>query len=403
MNVKLLSLGLEMTPHIKQANEKIEQFFKKYYKSSEKVTQYNNEKTFITQLSKSVKDVDVVVVTTENQLYLPFKSFVAKAFNLEKKKNKKIISEIRASKSPIRNDLAKLKSQSTIPSGSIPLISEDGLYSGFVVKSNLKIVVVLPQDEKRIDYILNESFVEYLEEHFPKVIENAKDVNEDPTYDEILIKSCVDKLENNSSKVAIALTKTVDFFNVINKEVQDLTPVIIQSDYSEDKGERPLREFAISLAKGAKVSNEADLGVAITNVFSIDKEDGTQEMFLYICVADDTQANALKLYSKKGETVPHFVLSAINEIFVILNTWTNEGSIFPVIKDKTNANISKKGTKVQDNRYMFVTKLVVSLLIVFSFILSVVTAICFDDVYNLRATLAKKENMSISSISTQIE
>ena len=129
MVVNLMSLGLETTPKIVKAQEMIEATLEKYLDCNEKFTQYNNEKLFLTELSNSVKQDDVIVLATEPELFAPFKSLLQRLFNLEKAKQTNC-KTYESKLSRIKPDTQEFKNQILIPSGSTPLLSNDGLYSG---------------------------------------------------------------------------------------------------------------------------------------------------------------------------------------------------------------------------------------------------------------------------------
>lgn len=393
MNVKLMSLGLDITPQNQQAYEKIEQFANKYYKSEEKFNQCKSQKAFITQLSKSVEEDDVIILTTETSLYGPFKSFLSKAFNLTKKRNKKIITVLKSTYPELKGDLKEFKSQSAIPLGSVPLLSQDGKYSGFVIKSNKKVVLVLPLDANRLDYILDVEFVEYLEQQFPNIIEGSKNINDTPAYDFNMIKETVELMEKNGLFFSVASTKTVDFINEISKNGVDLSKVAVQSNYTEIKSEKLPREYAINLAKGAKDKLKAPLGVAITNVFTSNSKSNKQEMFLYICVADENEANALKIFAKKDETLPHFVMSAINEMFLMVFSWADTGSVFPPHEEKLINKVQKE-VNTESKKEKIKLKVVVSILLILSIISSIIVVTMFNDIYNIRGSLAEKASIT---------
>ena len=402
MVVKLMSLGLETTPQIIEAQGMIESAFEKHLECSEKFKQYNSEKLFLTELSKAVTQDDVIVLSAEAELFAPFKSFVAKAFQLKKRQNRQISKLIKSSCPEIKTDIEMLEAQSTIPVGAVPLLSHDGLHSGFAIKSNNQIVIVLPLDTERLGTILHTDLEQYLSQTLSNIAEisqqeeekqepkqEPKQEEKKQPYDEELIKDTVQKLAEKQLSFSLAETKTLDFFASILSSISDFTQVVLISDYSAEKGQMPPREYAINLARGAKERLDTPLGASLTKVFITDKEDGTKEMFLYVCIADDQQANAIKMFAKQGETPPQLIFSAIDELFKMVSLWISTDSVLPSPLDPKKEEIQKAEEKVEvKNRNKL--KIMVAIMLALSIVASVVVASMFDDIYNIRGTLAQK-------------
>lgn len=398
MVVKLMSLGLETTPQIIEAQGMIESAFEKHLECSEKFKQYNSEKLFLTELSKAVTQDDVIVLSAEAELFAPFKSFVAKAFQLKKRQNRQISKLIKSSCPEIKTDIEMLEAQSTIPVGAVPLLSHDGLHSGFAIKSNNQIVIVLPLDTERLGTILHTDLERYLSQILSRVAEVPQQEEEKKEhkreeqkhpYDENLIKDTVQKLAEKQLSFSMAETKTLDFLVGISNSISEFSQVVLTSDYSAEKGQMPPREYAINLARGAKERLNAPLGASLTKVFITDKEDGTKDMFLYVCIADDQHANAIKMFAKQGETPPQLIFSAINELFKMVSSWIDTESVLPPLPAPKKEETQKAEEKVEEkNQNKF--KIMVAIMLVLSIVASVVVASMFDDIYNIRGTLAQK-------------
>lgn len=395
MIVKLMSLGLDITPDVTKSQEMIESAIEKYLGETAKFAQYNSEKLFITELSNSVKQDDVIVLATETELYIPFKNFISKAFKLNKKYNKHIAKRIKIFHPEIKPDTDTFEAQATIPAGATPLFSNDGLNCGFAIKSNQQVVIVVPFDVDRLDAILNTGVVEYLEQHLPEVVKFKKeqDAKKNP-YNEALITETVKKLVAKQIFIALADTNTVDFIGAISNKINDLKRVLTVSDYKMEKGQMPPREYAISLARDSKEASDAPLGACITNVFSVNKEDGSTDMFLYACIADSNQAHAVKLFAKKDEDLPQLIFDAINELFKMLSSWVDTGKVVPPLPEKPKTD-KEKEREIKDKKHKTQVKVIVAIMLVLSIVSSFLVAAFVDDIYNIRGTLAEKEQSQI--------
>ncbi len=399
MEIKLMSLGLETTPEITKCQGMIESAFNEFFDQEVKFEQYNSEKIFVTELSNSVKNDDIIVLATESELFVPFKNFIAKAFKLNKKYNRHIAKKIKFSHPEIKPESDLFEAQSTIPSNSTPIFSDDGLYTGFAVKSNQQIVIVLPLDESRLDLMLNKSVAEYLENTIPDKVtikEQEKEQEYQQPYNEKMINSTVEMLVKNQQFIAMAQTKTVDFLGPISAEINDLKRVLNLSEYSIEIGQMPPREYAINMARGAMQSAGSPIGACITNVFTASKEDGSTEMFLYVCIADENNANAIKMFSKQDETLPQLVFDAIDEMFKMIYMWSDTGKVIPPLPEKPKSEKEKEQER-KDKKYKRQTQIIVSVMLVFSIIASILVAVFANDIYNIRGTLAQSGNIKTDS------
>ncbi len=405
MVVNLMSLGLETTPKIVNAQEMIEATLEKYLDCNEKFTQYNNEKLFLKELSNSVKQDDVIVLATEPELFAPFKSFVAKAFQLRKKPSRQIVKLMRASCPEIKPDTQEFKNQILIPSGSTPLLSNDGLYSGFAIKSNNQIVLVLPLDIERLGTILDIGVVQYLLKTLPEIEEKNQELEQQELeqskdkqpYDENLIKSTVQNLIDEQLSFAIAQTTTLDFIYALSNDVVNLSKVVDFSNYYVEKGQMPPREYAVNLARGAKQGSISPIGACLSQVFTTSKEGGQTEMFVYVCIADEHQANAVKMFAKAGETPPQLIFSAINELFKMVQSWAKTGELFPPPPTKSAEEI-KEVQKVEKDKEKKKTKIIIATILLMSVIISIIIAVFFSDIFNIHGSLAQKEQTQIGMI-----
>ncbi|MEG0979044.1 MAG: SpoIID/LytB domain-containing protein [Oscillospiraceae bacterium] len=399
MEIKLMSLGLELSPDIVESQAMVETTIGKLFDQTVKFDSFNSEKLFITELSNAVKQEDIIVLAAESELFLPFKSFIAKAFQIKKKINKQIAKQIRSVHPEIKPDSDQFEGQATIPVGAVPLLSDDGMFSGFAIKSNQRIVIVIPFDIDRLDTILNKEVTSYLAQALPDIIKVVEEVKEEPAktlFNERLISETTEKLLKKKSKVAFADTKTVDFIAVVANSIKELLSVLMVSDFSLEKGQMPTREYAIRLARGARESLNTPIGACITNVFTVNKEDGSTDMFIYSCIADGAQANAIKVYAKQGETLPELVFHAINELFKMIYSWADTGKVIPPIpeKPKDEKELQKEKTSRKHKKQI---QIIVSVMLVVSIVASFLVCTFVDDIYNIRGTLAQKEQSQLNT------
>ena len=355
MVLSLFALGAEITPAIREAQTAIENAFKQVLDEQYSFRNFSNEKDFISELSKAVAGDSIIVAATEPAYYKAFKRFICNAFNLRCKPSKTITGLIEFVHPELSDDF--IAEQADIPVSAVPLTTQDGLYSGFGIKAKKQLLVVLPLDDKRIDYLINNGLFQFLRENMDLSVFTADPLEgmveeESPLahqnkrvpgqlYDVQLIKQCVKKLKSKGLTVALADTKTVDFVGNISTSDVDLSDVIFISAYSVKKEDMTEREYAINLAQGALLNSADDLGGAITKVFAMPDENGIQQYFMYACIADKENANVAKLTAEPDETPPQLIYRAVEELFRMINAWAETGYAVPQYADVAVARPGK--------------------------------------------------------------
>lgn len=348
MVLSLFSMVAEISPSARESQQAIETAFKTILDEEFSFKNFSNEKMFLSALSEAVAESKIVVLCAEPGIYKAFGTFVANAFNLKMRANKTISKAIISSHPELDDDTVSV--HATIPVGAFPLVSEDGLYSGYGIKAKKQLLIVLPLDDKRIDYIINAGLYPFVRANMdfsvlntadplkdvkaPRLTKTAKSSGNSSMYDVQVIKEAVKKLSSKGLSVAVANTKTVDFLGNISTSAVDLSEIVFISDYTCEKGDMSAREYAINLANGALINSSNSVGAAITKVFSIQNEDGTTQYFMYVCIADKENANVAKLIAEPDDTPPMLIYKAVEELFKMLSLWSDTGYAMPQFTDE---------------------------------------------------------------------
>lgn len=394
MILRLLSLGTGLTTEVRESQAAIESAFNHILDEQHIFKSFENEKDFLAELSESIANDHMIVLGCEPALYPAFKNFVCKSFKLKCKPNKAILKRV-TEKHP-ELDEATLATQALIPSNATPLLSQDGIYSGFGVKAKKQLLIVLPLDDKRIDHIINRGLYPYVRANMDMsalIADPLQDVQQEKAavqekkkpnaalYDVQLIKYTVKKLASKGLTVAVANTKTVDFLGNISTTSVDLSKTVFVSPYISQKGELSGREYAIDLAKGALVNSSNSVGAAITKVFSAPGEDGVPQLFMYVCIADKENANVAKLIAENGETPPQLIYNAIEELFKMLDLWADTGYAMPQFTDESIVRENKAADEADAKNKKI--QIIVSAIIAASFAISAGVSLLADNVYGL--------------------
>ncbi|MBQ8469896.1 MAG: hypothetical protein IJ547_04805 [Clostridia bacterium] len=358
MDIKLMCLGNEISAPMATAQKTIENDLKAVFDGDFKFTNYGSEKEFIRGLSEAIENDDILVLACQPELYTAFKSFVADAFTFKARPVKAIQRLIQEAAPSVSSET--ILNHSLIPVDADAILSQDGLYSGYAMNADDQILVVLPLDASRIEYLLEDGLFPYLRDTLDigefvddplKGITGEADgvavgaaaaaraeeaaeaaapeapVKKTP-YDAAGINDVICRLRDKGLTVAVATTKTVDFLKSISETV-NMDRVIFLSPYTFAKNEMKADEYAVKLAKGAFDTSEATLGASLTKVFSKTNEDGSKSYYMYASISDGKTANQAKITAKPGDTPPQLIYKSIEVLFRMMDLWSNTGYAEP--------------------------------------------------------------------------
>lgn len=355
MDIKLMCLGNEVSVGMATAQKAIENDFKAVFDGDFRFTNYGSEKEFIGALSDAIENDDILVLTCQPELYTAFKSFVASAFSFKARPVKAIQRLIQEMAPAVSSET--VLNHSLVPVDSDAILSQDGLYSGYAVNADDQLLIVLPLDPSRIDYLLEDGLFPYLRDTLDigefvddplkgmagdgVAVGAAAAARADAAagdapvaeaskapYDTAYLEEVIAGLRAKGLTVAVATTKTVDFLKSISESV-NMDNVIFLSPYTFEKNEMKADEFAVKLAKGAFDTSEADLGASLTKVYAKTDENGKKSYYMYASISDGKTANQAKIRAKAGDTPPQLIYKSIEVLFRMMDLWSQTGYAEP--------------------------------------------------------------------------
>ena len=201
-----------------------------------------------------------------------------------------------------------LTGHSLIPRGSIYHFTTDGLFCGFTADVLQGKLTYLPLDFLRIDAVL-ESLVEDVLEPLDALAKGERPPIRMPKTDILShVEEIVEGLTSADKKLALATGEATMWVYNLYDQVPDLTERISfveVSDEDEDEEEEATAESEsvkiIRHAREAMKNSEADMGGAISEIFSMDTEDGKTVYFAYAALVDKGTAKAKKITTRNPE------------------------------------------------------------------------------------------------------
>ena len=349
MKLNFLNLGIELTADMRTAQERILDAFQKALGDVCQIPDfvgYATEASFMDGFRASLDNSDVVVATVDPELFSLFKKFMGDALGLKMRSNRSLQKHLQKACPDLPPEA--IPEQAELPAEADALLSEDGLNSGFAIKANRQILVALPLDPTRMDYLMQDSVLPYLQDHMDAKLfftgAGAQEKEVAPIKDEpktaasqpqrILINEpfvaqVVAKLYAAGQQVSVADTKTVDFLKNV-AAIINMQDVVLLSQYTQEKAEGEAAEdYIVRLARQTQEHSGTPLGAVISKVYAKTLEDGTKDYYLYVSISDGDTANEAKVTALPGDTPPELIYRAIEVLFHMINTWLDSGSTRP--------------------------------------------------------------------------
>ncbi|MBO4383012.1 MAG: hypothetical protein J5847_02850 [Clostridia bacterium] len=381
MDIKLMCLGNEISVGMAEAQKAIESDFNSVFAGDVRFENYGSEKEFIAALADAIENDDILVLTCQPELYTAFKSFVASAFSFKARPVKAIQRLIQESAPSVSSET--VLNHSLIPVDSDAILSQDGLYSGYAVNADDQLLIVLPLDPSRIDYLLEDGLFPYLRDTIDigeftddplkgvaedgiavgaaaaaraEAAEGAAPAEQKLPYDAAYLDEVVSGLRAKGLTVAVATTKSVDFLKSISEKV-NMDRVVFLSPYTFEKNDMKADEYSVKLAKGAFDTSEASLGASLTKVYAKTNEDGTKSYYMYASISDGKTANQAKIRAKPGDTPPQLIYKSTEVLFRMMDLWSKTGYAEPQYTEEAvvdedfaadHAETADDGTVVKD-------------------------------------------------------
>lgn len=270
------------------------------------------------EISIALESSQALLIGVEKDLYLKFKPIIIKAFNFTPAYSEKIENAIGSA----ILDEKLIKAHTLVPNECIELISPDGLFSSFYVKSADQYIVVFPLIEELIGEVLLNSGLPFF-----KAPERKFKVYEDIMSEEKAspkAENIVTKLVKNDLKLAVPSTPAAKVLKEDIRSCPNYENNVFFTPYVNDSGVEDPKEYAAQLAKGSMDLRNADLGATVSNIFREKKGDAVINYYSFISVATEDKIVVKKLFANAGEDVDNLIIEATNELYSMIDKYADE-------------------------------------------------------------------------------
>ncbi len=270
------------------------------------------------EISVALESSQALLIGVEKDLYLKFKPVLIKAFNFTPAYSERIETTIGSA----ILDEKLIKAHTLVPNECIELISQDGLFSSFYVKSADQYIVVFPLIKNGVAELLLNSGLPFFKEPERKFRVYEDIMSEEKASPKA--ENIVAKLVKNDLKLAIPSTPAAKVLKEDVRSCPNYENNVFFTPYVNDSGVEDPKEYAAQLAKGSLDLRSADLGATVSNIFREKKGDTVINYYSFISVATNDKIVVKKLFANAGEDVDNLIVEATNELYSMIDKYADE-------------------------------------------------------------------------------
>lgn len=194
-----------------------------------------------------------------------------------------------------------------IPEKSKVIRTEDGLFSAFIKEHGKSIVVFLPLDTQKIDYLFSAGLAKLLGAIFPDA--KLPDAQPSPKSGVAALRESVETVIKSGKTVAVSPCGCAKPLISAISAVPDCEQAFVPDTSLRDRlPDESAENYIAQCAKLSKENAGTDLGISVSTIYK-DKTDESD--FVIVCVADSDRAKVAKVFANPGEDHKHLVAAAL--------------------------------------------------------------------------------------------
>ena len=279
---------------------------------------YSDASALFTDISTALGDADALLIGVDASMYLKFKPVLIKAFGFAPAYSEKIDEAIG---SAVTDEKVR-KAQALVPNESTELISADGLYSGFFVRSGEQYIVVFPLIDTVVPSILTNSMLPFFKSEGNALSEFEDIISTEKASPKA--NTIVAKLVKNDLRLAIPATPAARMLKNDIQKCANFENNVFFTPFVNDDGVSDAKEYAAQLAKGAMDLRSTDIGATVSNIFREKKGDKVVSYYAFISVAVEEKIVVKKLFADADEKVENLITEATSELYALIDKYLDE-------------------------------------------------------------------------------
>lgn len=314
---------------------------------------YSNAREFFFKLANLPEEESLVILAVDNEFFVNAKRMVCSVLSIKCEENQ-LITDL------CKPDAENLDVHSSMPVDGVIFPTEDGLFSGFAIKTDHFHLAFLPLDPERTAECL-EPFKKFLK-GFTQSDDNSNTHTVPPEIPEMPEPSG-DPLETAFGKLQAILSArelgTSICVPPAGEKICSRLPEYEKTDFFVSplkRGSNSPKTYAALLAKEAAERSSSNIGAGITRAFKT-SDNGKDEFFIIVAVADSEYAKIKKIYAAPQETAASLTQRAVETAFAMLGEYiTSKDSSVPTVSSTvssgTTTDTHKKSSSSKNKKML---------------------------------------------------
>ena len=393
MKAKLLSLNVDKSMSFSRFQARLVSSLKSYTGENLVTEQFEDIRDVFMALQNALENDELIITVVDSKNYIRYKNALIQAFGNEAEQNSAVLNKI---ENVAELDDKRKKAFSTFPAAATVFVSDDGFYSGFGLENGSQCVLCLPIDNSRIDKILRDGVIPFLNSTFGSQVED-KTETENKKINTEKVEIAVSRILKSNSVVAINGTKNAEVLKSCGDTVKGFNNAFIFTPHVEDKGNVNVTEYTAQLAKVSLDLSSANIGACISDIYN-----AGDVKYICIAVASEQSAVVRKLYMSENETDYEFVESAALELVELigekalgLRSVGIEITDEPVVENA----ITEKDKKPVGKKPLIILAVILGIIVILSTVLGVIYKTQGEDgeLANLMNSIFDKQEEQITN------
>ncbi len=210
-----------------------------------------------------------------------------------------------------------------VPEKAKVIRTEDALFSAFIKEYKKSIVVFLPLDVAKIDYLFSAGLSRLLGVFFPDA--KVPVAAPSPKNGMAEMRESIETVIRSGKRVAVSPCGCSKPLISAISAVSGCEQAFVQDNALRDRlSDESAENYVAQCAKISKENAGTDLGISVSAIYK-DKTDENE--FVIVCVADSDRAKVAKVYANPGEEHKHLVAAAVIRLCEMLGELSAPGAM----------------------------------------------------------------------------
>ena len=263
----------------------------------ENIERFDSYDTLFETAAVSLENGEHVIIAAESSDFVSVKNALIPYLSLQGAPSS-AVAEVIAKNAGDSIDEIDMEGHCMSPIGAIPLLSEDGLYSGFSTLVYSGRLTCLPLDFTRVDALITTLVDQIISREESLAEMGVEGEIQMPDFDLIpAVTDMVNALYKNEKTIALCTGEATMWIYNLYDQVDYLTDTLKFADVTDSEEPVDGNESAAVIAKAreAMMSIGTDFGGAVSEIYSSYNEDGNISYYAFAAVVDGETAGAKKI------------------------------------------------------------------------------------------------------------